>query len=104
MVLWGAAKMASSILGRRATRADEQRGHGHAHRHLGFPAARYRPDHLGLVFEHDRLAFREFNSRVNRLANALLAAGLAKGDKIATVLPNCTEQLEAYWAAAITVR
>ncbi len=64
--------------------------------------ARYRPDHLAVVFEHQRLTFRQFNARVNRLAGALLAAGLAKGDKIATVLPNCLEQLDVYWAAAKT--
>ena len=64
--------------------------------------ARYRPDHLAVVFEDHRLTYREFNTRVNRLANALLADGLAKGDKVATVLPNCLEQLEVYWAAAKT--
>src|SRR6266702_4888223 len=64
--------------------------------------ARYRPDHLAVVFEGHRLTFRQFNSRVNRLANALLAAGLTKGDKVATVLPNCLEQLDVYWAAAKT--
>ncbi len=64
--------------------------------------ARYRPDHLAVVFEHQRLTFRQFNARVNRLAQALLAAGLAKGDKLATVLPNCLEQLDVYWAAART--
>ncbi len=45
--------------------------------------ARYRPDHLAVVFAADRLTFRQFNARVNRLANGLLAAGLAKGDKMA---------------------
>jgi len=64
--------------------------------------ARYRPDHLAVVFEGDQLTFAQLNRRVNRLSNALLAAGLAKGDKIATVLPNCLEQIEAYWAAAKT--
>src|SRR5574341_2272635 len=64
--------------------------------------ARYRPDHLAVVFERERLTFRQLNARVNRLANALLAAGLAKGDKVATVLPNCLEQLDVYWAAAKT--
>src|SRR3990172_6667138 len=64
--------------------------------------ARYRADHLAVVFEDHRLTYREFNARVNRLANALLADGLAKGDKVATVLPNCLEQLEVYWAAAKT--
>ena len=62
--------------------------------------AHYRPDHLALIFEDQRLSFRQFNARVNRLANGLLAAGLAKGDKLATVLPNCLEQLDVYWAAA----
>jgi long-chain acyl-CoA synthetase len=64
--------------------------------------ARYRPDHLALVFEGHRLTFRQFNARVNRLSNALLAAGSTRGEKIATVLPNCLEQLEVYWAAAKT--
>ena len=64
--------------------------------------AQYRPEHLAVVFEDHRLSFRQFNARVNRLANALLAAGLAKGDKVATVLPNCLEQLDVYWAAAKT--
>jgi acyl-CoA synthetase (AMP-forming)/AMP-acid ligase II len=46
-----------------------------------------------------RLSFRQLNSYVNRLANALLAAGLSKGDKLTTVLPNCLELMAAYWAA-----
>ncbi len=64
--------------------------------------ARYRPDHVAVIFADHRLTFRQFNARVNRLANGLLAAGLVKGDKIATVLPNCLEQLDVYWAAAKT--
>jgi acyl-CoA synthetase (AMP-forming)/AMP-acid ligase II len=64
--------------------------------------ARYRPDHLALVFQQHRLTFRELNARVNRLAGGLLAAGLRKGDMFATVLPNRLELMEAYWAAAKT--
>jgi long-chain acyl-CoA synthetase len=64
--------------------------------------ARHRPDHLAVVFEDHSLTFRELNARVNRLANALLGDGLGKGDKVATVLPNCLELLEVYWAAAKT--
>jgi len=64
--------------------------------------ARYRPDHLAVVFEEHRLTFRQFHARVNRVGHALLAAGLRKGDKIATVVPNCLELLEVYWAAAQT--
>jgi len=64
--------------------------------------ARYRPDHLCLVFGDRRLTYREFNGAVNRLAHALIAAGLEKGDRVATVLPNCLELMAAYWAAART--
>jgi acyl-CoA synthetase (AMP-forming)/AMP-acid ligase II len=62
--------------------------------------ARYRPDQLAVVFEDQRLTYREFDRRVNRLANALCGLGVVKGDKIATLLANSLEVLEAYWAAA----
>jgi long-chain acyl-CoA synthetase len=64
--------------------------------------ARCRGDHLAIQFDEERYTFREFNLRVNRLANALRALGLGKGDKVATILPNCLEQLELFWAAAKT--
>lgn len=64
--------------------------------------ARYRPDHLAVIYEDQRLTYRAFNQRVNRLANALLGLGLQKGDKVATVLGNCLELLELYWAVAKT--
>ncbi len=60
--------------------------------------ARYRPDHLAVIFEDQRLTYREFNRRVNKLANTFLEMGIVKGDKIATILPNCLEILEIYWA------
>jgi acyl-CoA synthetase (AMP-forming)/AMP-acid ligase II len=64
--------------------------------------ARYRPDHPALVLGAQRLTFRELNGRVNQLSNALLQAGVAKGEKVATVLPNCLELVLMYWAAAKT--
>ncbi len=64
--------------------------------------ARYRGDHTALVVGEHRLTYRQLNAQVNALANALLAAGLGKGDKVATVLPNCLELMVAYWAAAKT--
>ena len=54
--------------------------------------ARYRPDHLAVVFEGDQLTFAQLNRRVNRLSNALLAAGLAKGNKIATVFRTASKR------------
>ena len=59
-----------------------------------------RPDKLALIFEDQRYTYREYNQNVNRLANALLGMGISKGDKIATLLPNCVELLEVYWAVA----
>lgn len=64
--------------------------------------ARYRPDHLAFVCGEERFSYKAFNAYVNKLANALLASGLTKGDKFATVLPNCTQLMAAYWAAAKT--
>src|SRR5271166_368033 len=62
--------------------------------------ARFRPNHTAVVFEDCRLSFRAFNARVNRLANALSSLNVKKGDKVATVLPNCLNLLETYWAVA----
>ncbi len=62
--------------------------------------ARYRPNHVAVIFEEHRLTYDQFNRRVNRLANALLGMGIQKEDKIATVLNNCLEMLEIYWAGA----
>jgi acyl-CoA synthetase (AMP-forming)/AMP-acid ligase II len=59
-----------------------------------------RPDHTAVVVDRIRLNFHQFNAGVNRLANALLKLGMKKGDKIATILPNCLSLLETYWAAA----
>ena len=54
-----------------------------------------------MVCGEDRLTLApSCDERVNRLANALLALGLQKGDKLALVLPNCIELLYAYRAAA----
>lgn len=62
--------------------------------------AQYRPDHLAVVFEEHRLSYRDFNRRVNRVANAFYGLGIRKGDKIATLLENSLELLEVYWAVA----
>ena len=64
--------------------------------------ALYRPDHLAFVFGDARLTYRDFNAYVNRLSRAVLGAGLKKGDKFATLLPNCLELMALYWVAAKT--
>ena len=48
------------------------------------------------------LTFREFNRRVNQVANGLLEAGLRKGDRVAALFFNSIEFMEVYFACAKT--
>jgi long-chain acyl-CoA synthetase len=60
--------------------------------------ARYRPDDLAVVFEDQRLSYRDFWRRVARAGNLLRALGVGPGDKVATAAGNSVELLELYWA------
>jgi long-chain acyl-CoA synthetase len=62
--------------------------------------ARFRTDRLAVVCGGERLTWGALAARVYRLANALYALGLRKGDKLALVLPNSLEVLDIYLAAA----
>jgi long-chain acyl-CoA synthetase len=64
--------------------------------------ARHRPEHLGVIAGGQRLTHHDFNLRVNRLANGMLGAGVRRGQRVATLLPNCLELLDIYWAGAKT--
>ena len=83
-----------------ATPAGQERCEGVAINTLLRRHAIYRTDHLALVCGDERLTFGELNERVNRLCNGLNDLGLRKGDKVATLLPNSTEVIEIYQAAA----
>jgi acyl-CoA synthetase (AMP-forming)/AMP-acid ligase II len=58
------------------------------------------PDAEALVQGARRLTYREFNSRVNRAANALIGAGMRTGDAIALISGNSIEFLITYYACA----
>ncbi|MCM8637561.1 AMP-binding protein [Accumulibacter sp.] len=60
--------------------------------------AAFRPDETALVFEDERLNWRDFAARVDRCARLLQWLGVRRGDRVATVLANCRELLEIYWA------
>ncbi|HYM90615.1 MAG TPA: AMP-binding protein, partial [bacterium] len=45
-----------------------------------------------------RYTYREYGQRVRRLASALLALGVRKGDRVATLAWNQHRHLEAYFA------
>ena len=56
------------------------------------------PDRVAVVQEDRRYTYREFDERVNRLASALRAAGLEKGDRVAFLCLNTPPMLEAHFA------
>jgi fatty-acyl-CoA synthase len=55
-------------------------------------------DKEAVVYNDIRYTYNEFQSRVYRLANALLKAGIGKGDKVAFICPNLPAMLEAHFA------
>jgi feruloyl-CoA synthase len=64
--------------------------------------ARRYPDKTAIIFKDTRYTYREFNDRINRLANGLVNSGLRKGDWIAIVTDDCIQQVEIFWAGAKT--
>lgn len=67
---------------------------------LTLTAGKY-PNKIAVVeYGGSKLTYREFNERVNRLANALLALGIKKGDKIAYLFFNCSQFAETHYAVA----
>ena len=60
--------------------------------------ARLHPDAEALVFEERRYTYRDFDARTDRLANGLATMGVGKQGKVAELLFNCSELVEAYFA------
>jgi acyl-CoA synthetase (AMP-forming)/AMP-acid ligase II len=62
--------------------------------------ARLQPEKLAARDSSRSLTFRQWNSRANRLANALLGLGLQKGDRVSILAYNSIEWMEIYVAMA----
>ncbi len=60
-------------------------------------AARY-PDKVALVCAGQRLTYAEIDTMANRLANALLDHGVARGDRVVLNLPNTVELVVGIFA------
>lgn len=58
------------------------------------------PDHPALVFEEKTVTYAELLKTINRLSNALIKAGVRKGDRILTLMGNRPELVAGYFAAA----
>ena len=55
------------------------------------------PDKVAVVHGERRTTYREFDERVNRLASALVASGVDRGDRVAFLAPNIPAMLEAHY-------
>ena len=62
--------------------------------------ARTQPHKIGVRDSRRELSYAAWNERASRLANALLALGLVKGDRVALLAFNSIEWLEIYVALA----
>ena len=62
-------------------------------------AAAWFPDRPAIVAEGRSLSYRELNERANRLAHALRAHGVGRGDRVALYLPNIPAFAVCYQAA-----
>ena len=61
-------------------------------------SARTFPNNLAIAYGTRKLSYAEFNSRANRLANALYKHGIQQGDNVAVLMHNCPEMLESMYA------
>ena len=59
--------------------------------------ARRYPDHVVFQFRDDPISLGELNEGINKAANGFLALGVKHGDKVALMLPNCPEFLDAWF-------
>jgi len=55
-------------------------------------------NHTAIVFRNTRLSFSDFNARINRLSNALIALNLLPGHKVAVLLDNGLESATSLFA------
>lgn len=62
-------------------------------------AAKFFPDHTAILFEGARLSYGDLNARINRLAHALEAHDVGRGQCVALYLPNIPEFAICYLAA-----
>ncbi len=65
-------------------------------------ACTYYPDRVAIIDGDRSITYRELLLWRNRIANALIAAGVRKGDRVGLLMPNCLEFIpiqQAVWAA-----
>ncbi len=67
--------------------------------HLLKEAARRHPNNLATIYFGGKLTYAELYAQVNAFAAGLSAMGVKKGDRVALLLPNCPQNVIAYYGA-----
>lgn len=67
------------------------------HRFLENAAQKY-PDRACTVFQDQTVTYRQMNDLSDRLARALIALGLRKGDRVAVMMPNLPQFVLSFYA------
>ncbi|MBM3302244.1 MAG: AMP-binding protein, partial [Deltaproteobacteria bacterium] len=57
------------------------------------------PDHPALVYEDRTISYAELLGMINAVSNALVKAGVQKGDRVVTLMGNRLEFVAGYFAA-----
>jgi fatty-acyl-CoA synthase len=57
---------------------------------------------VAIIHRDQRITYPELAARVNRLASALRAAGIERGDRVAVLLPNIPQMLEAHFGVPLS--
>jgi fatty-acyl-CoA synthase len=60
-------------------------------------AVKYYPEKTAVIDESKRFTYKEFGERTDRLAAALVQAGIQQGDHVAVMLPNTHYMLECFY-------
>ncbi|MQA86613.1 MAG: AMP-binding protein [Streptosporangiales bacterium] len=60
--------------------------------------ARQHPRHTALIFLGSKITYRELRQSVDRFALGLRKLGVDKGDRVAVILPNCPQEVIAFFA------
>lgn len=63
--------------------------------HLYRTAAKHWPNNIAVIDGAESVSFKEFNGRANRCAWALKNLGIKKGERVALLMHNCYQYLEA---------
>jgi fatty-acyl-CoA synthase len=71
----------------------------HLHDTLDY-SAREHPDAVFAEFQGRQMSYREAAAAANQMANALLGAGLARGDRFAVLSKNSIELVLLYYAGS----